>query len=147
MGKFRVQKTLTGFSCAHRQWKADSHCSFVHGYDRSFTFWIEADELDSNGWVFDFGGFRLVRKALEDQFDHTLVLASDDPSLDAFRLLHADGVVNLKIMDHPGMEGAASWVFSKAGIMVSQQTAGRATLVGVEARENDRNAVRLGACQ
>ena len=37
----------TGHSCAFRQWRADSHCKYVHGYAFRFKVWFEG-ELDDN---------------------------------------------------------------------------------------------------
>ena len=35
-----------GLSAAFRQWKADSHCKYVHGYSLEFEFKFGANELD-----------------------------------------------------------------------------------------------------
>jgi 6-pyruvoyltetrahydropterin/6-carboxytetrahydropterin synthase len=75
-----------GFSCCFRQWRAThSHCSNLHGYSLGFRLVFEADELDDNNWVQDFGGLKEVKSYLEGQFDHTLVVAEDDPLLDRFK--------------------------------------------------------------
>ena len=48
-------KTYRNLPCAHRQWKNEGHCSFVHGYSREFIFHFACEELDKHGWVVDFG--------------------------------------------------------------------------------------------
>ncbi len=141
----QVVKTLEGFACAHRQHAAASHCRFVHGYERSFRLIIEGPLDPETGWVIDFGSFKELHKTLADQFDHTLIVAEDDPLLPSFKELDAAGGCRLRVMDHPGMEGAARWVWEVASKYVSQLTDGRAKLVEVEAREADRNAVRFRA--
>ena len=60
MKTFQVIKTFgaeSGFSCAFRQWRADSDCKYIHGYSLGFRFILEASELDNKSWVYDFGGF------------------------------------------------------------------------------------------
>ena len=51
-------KTYRNLPCAHRQWKNEGHCSFVHGYSREFIFHFASNELDKHGWVVDFGGLK-----------------------------------------------------------------------------------------
>jgi 6-pyruvoyltetrahydropterin/6-carboxytetrahydropterin synthase len=68
-----------GFSCAFRQWRAESHCRFIHGYALSFKLVFAADTLDYCGWVVDFGGLKEVREFLTAHFDHKLLVAADDP--------------------------------------------------------------------
>ena len=47
-----------GFSAEFRQWKADSHCKYMHGYSLEFEFEFGANELDEKNWVVDFGGLK-----------------------------------------------------------------------------------------
>ena len=51
MSTYKVVKTYghdNGFSCAFRQWSAESHCSYIHGYSLGFTVTIGSDKLDVN---------------------------------------------------------------------------------------------------
>ena len=75
-------KRFIGYSTAFRQWKADSHCSYIHGYALCFKVWFEG-ELDDKNWVIDFGCFKRngVKEWLKGWFDHTTVIAEDDPEL------------------------------------------------------------------
>lgn len=68
-----------GFSCAFRQWRAESHCRFIHGYALGFKFVFAAQEVDRCGWVVDFGGLKELKQILADTFDHKLLVAQDDP--------------------------------------------------------------------
>ena len=36
-----------GLSAAFRQWRADSHCKYLHGYALAVKFVFEAGELDA----------------------------------------------------------------------------------------------------
>ena len=140
---FQVTKRFSGYSTAHRLWKATSHCRFIHGYDRSFDVTFGCTELDANGWVVDFGGLKQVHKNIEDKFDHKTVIASDDPLMSEFLLLERMGGCELTVMPHPGMEGAAEWVAAMITLWIRTQpaTAERVYVVKVVARENDKNAV------
>ena len=82
MGKFISTKTYgheRGYAVAYRQWRADSHCNLIHGYALSFKFYFETDHLDARNWAMDYGGLKPLKALLEDWFDHTLLVAEDDP--------------------------------------------------------------------
>ena len=47
MAKFITTKEYSNIApVAYRQWRADSHCKYLHGYSLSFKFEFECDELD-----------------------------------------------------------------------------------------------------
>ena len=71
-----------GFSCAFRQWRAQSHCRFIHGYALGFKFTFAANSTDFCGWVVDFGGLKGLKEILANTFDHKLLVAEDDPVKD-----------------------------------------------------------------
>ena len=80
-------KVFDGYSTAFRQWRAThSHCQYVHGYALKFKVWFEGD-LDEKNWVCDFGCFKRngIKKKLANQFDHTTVVAEDDPNMETFK--------------------------------------------------------------
>ena len=65
-----------GLSAAFRQWRAVSHCRFMHGYSLEFEFVFGTHELDENNWVVDFGSLKNLEAWLRLNFDHkTLVLS------------------------------------------------------------------------
>ena len=69
------------FPVAYRQWRADSHCNLIHGYAFSMKFYFGTNALDVRNWAADYGGSKELKKVLEDQFDHTLLVAQDDPEM------------------------------------------------------------------
>lgn len=80
---YRSSKTYghdIGLSCCFRQWRAESHCRFLHGYALSVHLEFEADELDIRNWVVDFGSLKSLKGWLQDTFDHKLLVAADDPA-------------------------------------------------------------------
>lgn len=128
-------------SCAFRQWRAThSHCSKIHGYQLKAKFWFGCSHLDDKNWVVDFGGLKEIKKMLQDQFDHTLCAASDDPQLLAFQLLHTAGVIDLRIMDAVGIEKTAQWCFNRVDKIVREQSDGRCWVEQVEVFEHEDNS-------
>jgi 6-pyruvoyltetrahydropterin/6-carboxytetrahydropterin synthase len=91
MPKFQSTKTYgtdRGLSCCFRQWKANhSHCSTLHGYSLGFKFVFESETLDEKNWCFDFGGMKPIKAYLDYMFDHTILVAEDDPALETFKAL------------------------------------------------------------
>lgn len=77
-----------GLSCCFRQWKAThSHCSLLHGYSIGIKLIFESTSLDSRNWVMDFGGLKEFKRWADYMFDHTLIIAADDPHLKIFQRL------------------------------------------------------------
>tara|TARA_B110000285_G_C14535462_1_gene342641 strand:+ start:87 stop:524 length:438 start_codon:yes stop_codon:yes gene_type:complete len=112
--KYQVIKTYgneTGHSCAFRQWKADSHCKLIHGYALGFEITFEATELDERNWVIDFGDLGILKQYLKETFDHTCIVAIDDPLMLSFVEMGQQNLINLKVMDNVGCEAFAENVF------------------------------------
>lgn len=140
MGKYTSTKRFTGFPCTHRQWKAQSHCRFVHGYSREFYFEFASDELTQEFWVMDFGGLKQVKKWLDEMFDHTFLASQDDPYLETFRKLDEEGVIQLRILPNAGMEGTAKFVYDHVSKIIKDITNSRVWITKVEVRENEKNS-------
>lgn len=101
-----------GLSAAFRQWRADSHCRFLHGYSLEVVLIFEASELDVRNWVVDFGSLKDIKKHLEDIFDHKTVVAGDDPELSTFMDLDEKGLIQLVVLeDGVGCEKYAEYIF------------------------------------
>lgn len=97
MGKFYSTKTYgndRGLSCCFRQWRAThSHCSTLHGYSIGIKLIFECDTLDDKNWCMDFGGLKPFKEWADYMFDHTLVIARDDPHLPFFEEMAKIGTV------------------------------------------------------
>jgi 6-pyruvoyltetrahydropterin/6-carboxytetrahydropterin synthase len=102
MAKFYSTKTYgndRGLSCCFRQWRAShSHCSTLHGYSLGIKLVFECDTLDEKNWCMDFGGLKQFKAWADHMFDHTLVVAEDDPMLDFFK--HMNEIVDIDSKDH-----------------------------------------------
>jgi 6-pyruvoyltetrahydropterin/6-carboxytetrahydropterin synthase len=148
MSKFQSSKVFDGFSCVFRQWRAEgTHCRFLHGYGVSFRIDFEGD-LDEKNWVWDFGGMNRAKNTIDGMnpkawmdhmFDHTLVLAEDDPWLEAFKQMGTAGVAQIRILPNVGAEKFAEYVFNKVNDFVQIETDGRVRVTKVEFREHDKN--------
>lgn len=143
-GVFRSTKTYDhseGLSCTFRQWRAThSHCRLLHGYALAFRFVFAARELDERRWCVDFGGLKAVKAWLHEQFDHTLLVAADDPELAAFERLGRDGLADVRVLPDVGCEAVARMVHAKVTDLVTQATGGRAWVESVEVMEHGGNS-------
>jgi|TARA_R110000772_G_scaffold164860_1_gene276236 6-pyruvoyltetrahydropterin/6-carboxytetrahydropterin synthase len=126
---------------AYRQWKADSHCNKIHGYALSFYFEFEATTLDARNWVMDFGGLRPLKDKLEEWFDHTLLLALDDPNYNDIKKLGELGLAKITEVEKTGCEGIASFLYEYVNtiFLPSYGEQDRIWCRRVEVRETDNN--------
>ena len=146
MAKFYSTKTYgtdRGLSCCFRQWRAThSHCSTLHGYSIGIKLIFESDTLDDKNWVMDFGGLKLFKNWADSMFDHTLVIAQDDPMLSVFKELanqvsmgsldpestvpHERGAVcDLRIVEGVGCEMFAELVYKTMNEILTAYQEGR----------------------
>lgn len=116
MGKFYSTKTYgndRGLSCVFRQHKAyHSHCSQLHGYSIGIKLTFECDELDDRNWVMDFGGMKEFKNWAEYMFDHTVLVAHDDPYLETISNLPEE-IANVRVIEAVGCEKFAEMCFDK----------------------------------
>lgn len=109
---YQSSKTYThsqGLSCCFRQWKANSHCQFLHGYALRVEVVFQA-ELDERNWVQDFGGLKSFKAWLEKTFDHKTLIAHDDPMSAAFNGLENAGVIQITRVEAVGCEKFAELI-------------------------------------
>ena len=149
MGKFQSSKVFDGFSTVFRQWKATTtHCRFVHGYGISFKVYFEGD-LDERNWVWDFGGMKRAKTKIDGKspkewmdymFDHTLVVAEDDPELKAFQQMDTAGVAQVRVIPATGAEKFAEYIYTKLNKFVDTETEGRVRVTKVKFMEHGKNA-------
>jgi 6-pyruvoyltetrahydropterin/6-carboxytetrahydropterin synthase len=142
-GLWRVVKTYDhaeGLSCCFRQWQAGhSHCRYLHGYALAFRFTFVTETLDERGWCVDFGALKPLRAWLHDVFDHTTLVASDDPELATFTALGAQGLIQLRVLPAVGCEAFAAHAFTWADAFARAQTGGRVRVESVEVAEHAGN--------
>ena len=149
MGKFQSSKVFDGFSTVFCQWKAETtHCRFVHGYGISFKVYFEGD-LDERNWVWDFGGMKRAKTQIDGKspkewmdymFDHTLVIAEDDPYIKAFQQMDTAGVAQVRVIPATGAEKFAEYIYNKLNEFVNTETEGRVRVTKVKFMEHGKNA-------
>tara|TARA_B100001057_G_scaffold426143_1_gene450027 strand:- start:100 stop:564 length:465 start_codon:yes stop_codon:yes gene_type:complete len=149
MGKFQSSKVFDGFSTVFRQWKAKTtHCRFVHGYGISFKVYFEGD-LDERNWVWDFGGMKRAKTLIDGKqpkawmdymFDHTMIIAEDDPELKAFKQMDAAGVAQVRIIPATGAEKFSEYIYTKLNSFVKAETDNRVRVTKVKFMEHGKNA-------
>jgi 6-pyruvoyltetrahydropterin/6-carboxytetrahydropterin synthase len=142
MSIYRSTKLIELGSCAFRQYGANhSHCQYLHGYQLKAKFVFACTELDEKNWCVDFGGLKNLKKILNDQFDHTLCIASNDPCLDQFKQLEASGACVLRIMPNGvGIERTAEWCFKAASSVLRELYGDRCWVESVEVFEHEANS-------
>jgi 6-pyruvoyltetrahydropterin/6-carboxytetrahydropterin synthase len=148
MSKFQSTKVFDGYSCVFRQWKAEgTHCRFLHGYGVSFRVWFEG-ELDERNWVWDFGGMKRAKGTIDGKnpkawmdymFDHTTIIAEDDPFINAFKQMETAGVAQIRIIPAVGAEQFAKFIFEKLNTFVQEETNNRVKVTRVEFMEHNKN--------
>ena len=149
MGKYQSSKIFDGFSTVFRQWKAETtHCKFIHGYGISFKVYFEG-ELDERNWVWDFGGMKRAKTQIDGKspkewmdymFDHTLIIAEDDPYLKAFEQMSEAGVAQIRIIPAMGAEKFAEYIYNKLNDFVKTETQNRVKVTKVKFMEHGKNA-------
>lgn len=140
MGKYISTKIVELGSTAFRQPNAESHCKFLHGYRLKAKIWLGSDSLDKNNWVYDFGGFKELKKILEKTFDHKLVIDKKDPAKSIFRELERYGAVDIVEMDGVGIEKFAEFVFNQTDQYIKFNTENRVWCEKVEVFEHENNS-------
>ena len=153
MNKFQSTKIFDGYSTVFRQWRAEgTHCKFLHGYGISFKIVFEG-ELDERNWVWDFGGMKRAKSKIDGMnpkawmdhmFDHTMIVAQDDPFLYAAIEMEDAGIVQLRIIPATGAEQFAKYIYDKVNTFVLEETNNRVRVVSVEFMEHNKNTAIYG---
>ena len=149
MSKFQSSKVFEGFSTVFRQHTAeDTHCRFVYGYGISFKIYFEG-LLDERNWVWDFGGMKRAKTLIDGMqpkawmdymFDHTMIIAENDPAINAFKQMETAGVAQVRIIPATGAEKFAEYIFNKVNPFVQEETDGRVRVTKVKFMEHGKNA-------
>ena len=145
---YQSTKLFDGFSCCFRQWKAETtHCRFLHGYGVSFRVTFEGD-LDHRNWVWDFGGMKRAKTLIDGMqpkewmdymFDHTVIVAKDDPNLSTFQTMEIMNIIQLRIVEATGAEKFSEFIYNKLNEFVQIETQSRVRVAQVEFMEHGKN--------
>ena len=149
MRVYKAQKKMTGYSTCFRQWNAlHSHCRYLHGYDLAFILHFQANCLDAHHWVWDFGWLkhpehlidgRQVKVWFDYMFDHTVIIAEDDPEKATFEMLAEKDLIQLRHMKRYSTEKVAELIYEKIVPIIENHSLKRVQLTQVDVLENDYN--------
>jgi 6-pyruvoyltetrahydropterin/6-carboxytetrahydropterin synthase len=118
----------------------------------SFKVWFEG-ELDEKNWVWDFGGMKRANGTIDGMnpkawmdymFDHTTLIAEDDPYLEGWKAMDHHGLIQLRVIPHVGAERFAEFVFNKINDFVKAETNNRVRVTKVEFMEHNKNSAIYG---
>jgi 6-pyruvoyltetrahydropterin/6-carboxytetrahydropterin synthase len=76
---------------------------------------------------------------MEYMFDHTLIVAEDDPGISGFKTMDKLGIAQVRVLPAVGAEQFAKYIFEKLNTFVQEETSGRVKVVRVEFMENSKN--------
>jgi len=128
MAKYVSTKTYgndRGLSCCFRQWRSThSHCSLLHGYSIGIKLVFESETLDSRNWVFDFGGLKAFKSWADYMFDHTLVIAEDDPEIQLFLNLDKT-IADVRLVPGVGCEKFSELAYTTMDEILTRFKAGK----------------------
>lgn len=140
-GSTKTYTHSTGLSACFRQWRAQSHCRFLHGYALKVKVVFETQRLDERNWVVDFGSLKSFKGWLEDTFDHKTLVAQDDPMYGTFQDLDRQGLIQLVTVPDTGCEAFSRMIYEYLeGWLTDNGYAPRVKLASVEVSEHEGNS-------
>jgi 6-pyruvoyltetrahydropterin/6-carboxytetrahydropterin synthase len=104
-------KSYRDIPLSHRQPNHNGRCSRLHGHSWSITLTFEADELDENGFVVDFGDLHFIEDWIDQHLDHATAVWENDPKLSELQSLEADGLIKLVLVPSASCEGIAQFLY------------------------------------
>jgi len=112
-----TKEYVQAFPVAYRQWRADDKpggkpgCNKIHGYALSIKLYFGCNDLDVRNWAMDFGGLKPLKDKLDEWFDHTLLLAIDDPYYNEIKKLGELGIAKIIEVEKTGCEALADFIY------------------------------------
>ena len=133
-------KTYSDIPLGHRQPLHKGRCAFIHGHNWEIKITFEANEVDENGFVVDFGELHYLADWIDENLDHACAFSASDPQRAKIEELVELNLVKPLWIDNVSCEGLAKHLFETFAPMVASQTSCRASLVSIELHEDSRNS-------
>jgi 6-pyruvoyltetrahydropterin/6-carboxytetrahydropterin synthase len=76
---------------------------------------------------------------MDYMFDHTTLVAEDDPGLGGFKTMDQLGIIQLRIIPATGAEQFAKYIYEKLNTFILEETENRVKIVKVEFMEHAKN--------
>ena len=77
---------------------------------------------------------------MDYMFDHTMVIAEDDPELEAFKQMDKAGVAQVRVIPATGAEKFAEYIYCNINEFVKTETNDRVRVTKVKFMEHGKNA-------
>ena len=77
---------------------------------------------------------------MDYMFDHTTIIAEDDPELELFKEMHYKGIIQLRIIPTTGAEQFSKYIYEKLNAFIQEETEGRVKVIKVEFMEHAKNS-------
>jgi 6-pyruvoyltetrahydropterin/6-carboxytetrahydropterin synthase len=81
---------------------------------------------------------------MDYMFDHTYIIAEDDPFVCKALEMHNEGIVQLRVIPATGAEQFAKFIYDKVSKFISEETNNRVRVVSVEFKEHEKNSAIYG---
>ena len=133
-------KTYRDVPLSHRQPFHEGRCSRLHGHSWAITLTFEAQELDENGFVIDFGELHFIEDWIDGNLDHGTILRQDDPRREELEKLEQSGLLKATWVKSASCEGIARFLFETFEPMVSSHSGGRVGLRSLRLDEDSKNS-------
>ena len=77
---------------------------------------------------------------MDYMFDHTFIVAEDDPFIESFKRMDGAGVAQVRVVPATGAERFAEYIYNKINKFVQEETDGRVKVMKVEFMEHGKNS-------
>ena len=77
---------------------------------------------------------------MDYMFDHTFIVAEDDPFKESFLKMNEAGVAQVRVIPATGAERFAQFIYDKINPFIETETEGRVKIAKVEFREHGKNS-------
>ena len=73
-------------------------------------------------------------------FDHTVIVAEDDPFVESFQSMEKHGAAQVRVIPAVGAEKFSQFIYDKVNPFIQEETNGRVKIIRVEFREHGKNS-------
>jgi 6-pyruvoyltetrahydropterin/6-carboxytetrahydropterin synthase len=100
-----------GLTAIYRLWRSQTKQHRLRGASLAFEMVFGVGSLDEQDWLIEIGGLAPVEDFLVLNFDHTVLVAKDDPQREVFCELDRCGLARLRVIEGCGVEAVARYVY------------------------------------
>jgi 6-pyruvoyltetrahydropterin/6-carboxytetrahydropterin synthase len=108
---YRICKTIE-IETGHMLSKHPGNCKYPHGHSRQVELVLEADELDKNDMVCDYGVIKNVLKDFLGTLDHAMCINTDDRMYQTFLTEYGERIIPFEHKD-PTSERIAKMIYDR----------------------------------